>query len=60
MVKAAYTKKRREAERIGDEATAARVCHLHPFSISFGDLSISIGINLGIISEVHQKVISSD
>lgn len=30
MIKAAYTKKRKEAERMGDEATAARVCHPHP------------------------------
>lgn len=54
MVKAAYTKKRREAERIGDEATAARVCHRHPFS------RLSLGMILGTISEVHQQVISLD
>ena len=28
MIKAAYNKKRKEAERAGDEATAARVCYI--------------------------------
>lgn len=35
MIKAAYTKKRKEAERIGDEATAARVSYLILFSDFF-------------------------
>lgn len=57
MVKAAYTKKRKEAERTGDEATAARVCHLHPFlCLSWRR---SMGTTLGVMFEVHQQVIIS-
>lgn len=33
MIKAAYTKKRKEAESIGDEATAARVRLLLSFPL---------------------------